>query len=198
MDAKSSQGNLLFPVFLKLENLRLLIVGGGFIGMEKFSAVLKNSPATAITLVAISISEEIKDLARDYPNVRLIEKAYDSSDLENIEVAIFAMDNKPLAEVFRKEAKAKNILINVADKPDLCDFYLGSIVKKGDLKIGISTNGKSPTLAKRIREFLEDVIPENMQDILDKLQSVRDNIKGDFNEKIRVLDQVTSAFLKKK
>jgi precorrin-2 dehydrogenase / sirohydrochlorin ferrochelatase len=197
MDQPISSGNVLFPVFLKLENLNLLIVGGGFIGMEKVSAVLRNSPATKLTLVAIHIAEEIKMLVQSYPNVELIEREYRSEDLNGKDVVIVALDNRPLAEVIQKETKARHLLINVADKPDLCDFYLGSIVKKGDLKIGISTNGKSPTLAKRIREFLEDILPDNISEFLDRLQQIRNNIKGDFEEKIKVLDKMTSAFLKK-
>jgi siroheme synthase-like protein len=79
----------------------------------------------------------------------------------------------------------------VADTPALCDFYLGSIVQKGDLKIAISTNGKSPTLAKRIRAFLEDVIPADIQTSLEQLESLRKQLKGDFQEKIKQLNEIT-------
>ena len=79
----------------------------------------------------------------------------------------------------------------MADTPNLCDFYLGSIVKKGDLKIGISTNGKSPTLAKRLKAFLNDIIPDQIQESLDNLESYRKKIKGDFEEKIRKLNEIT-------
>jgi siroheme synthase (precorrin-2 oxidase/ferrochelatase) len=75
MNAAEREGNLLFPVFLKLEELNLLIVGGGFIGMEKLSAVLKNSPATRVVLVGIIVSDEIKQLATQYPHVTLVERA---------------------------------------------------------------------------------------------------------------------------
>lgn len=86
----------------------------------------------------------------------------------------------------------------MADTPHLCDFYLGSIVQKGDLKIAISTNGKSPTMAKRIREFLDDIIPDNIQNLLDNLREIRKSIQGDFQEKIRVLNEVTASLVEKK
>jgi siroheme synthase-like protein len=86
----------------------------------------------------------------------------------------------------------------VADTPPLCDFYLGSIVQKGDLKIAISTNGKSPTLAKRIRAFLEDVIPEDIQTSLDQLEEARKTLKGDFQQKITQLNELTKNLIFKK
>jgi siroheme synthase-like protein len=85
----------------------------------------------------------------------------------------------------------------VADTPDLCDFYLGSIVQKGDLKIAISTNGKSPTLAKRIKEFLNEIIPDDIQQLLDNLQTYRNTLKGDFQDKVKELNDLTASLLKK-
>ena len=87
--------------------------------------------------------------------------------------------------------KHTKTLTNVADTPDLCDFYLGSIVSRGDLKIAISTNGKSPTLGKRIRQYLEDALPDNTQQIINGLKAFRDTLKGDFESKVRALNDVT-------
>lgn len=193
--SQEREGNLLFPVFLKLETLKLLVVGGGLIGHEKLSAVLRNSPATQVTVVATWISDEVKALVAEYSNVVLIEKPYDHDDLDDKDLVIVATDNRDLSEIIKKETKKRRILTNVADKPDLCDFYLGSIVKKGDLKIGISTNGKSPTLAKRLREFLEKSLPDSMQGVLDNMSKIRDSIEGDLNKKIIKLNEVTSEFL---
>jgi siroheme synthase (precorrin-2 oxidase/ferrochelatase) len=71
-------------------------------------------------------------------------------------------------------------------------------VQKGDLKIAISTNGKSPTLAKRIRAFLEDVIPEEIQEGLEGMEAARKTLKGDFQEKIRVLNELTKGLIFRK
>ncbi|MDQ3394952.1 MAG: bifunctional precorrin-2 dehydrogenase/sirohydrochlorin ferrochelatase [Bacteroidota bacterium] len=195
--SQEREGNLLFPVFIKLENLKLLIVGGGAIGLEKLQAVLKNSPATPLVLVATWISDEVRELAAGYPNVKLVEKPYTVEDLEDKDLVIVATNDRSLSEVIKNDTKRKRILTNVADKPDLCDFYLGSVVKKGDLKIAISTNGKSPTLAKRIREFLENSLPESMQSVLDNLNQIRNQVEGDLSKKIEVLNEVTSQFLSK-
>lgn len=197
MTMNEREGNLLFPVFLKLEQMHLLIVGGGNIGHEKLSAVLRNSPATAVTVVATWFSDETKQLAAEYSNVRLIEKAFEPTDLDTADLVIAATGIRELSEEIIVEAHKRHILANIADTPDLCDFYLGSIVKKGDLKIAISTNGKSPTLAKRIREYLEEALPDTTQQLLDNLQQIRNQMKGDFQTKLQALNELTEKVFKK-
>lgn len=183
--------NNLFPVFLKLEELNLLIVGGGHIALEKITAVLNNSPKTKIKLVAKVISPEVKTLARNFQNVVLLEKNYEESDLDGSDLIIAAVGDINLSEAIKRDAKKRKILINAADKPALCDFYLGSIVQKGDLKIAISTNGKSPTMAKRVKETLNDVFPEETQEVLENLFVIRENLKTDFNHKVKTLNHIT-------
>lgn len=193
----TSEGNLLFPIFLKLEQMQLLIVGGGNVGLEKLVAVLKNSPATPITMVATWFGEETKDLASVHANVSMIEKEFEPSDLDGKDLVIGATGIREVSEHITKEAHKRRILVNIADTPDLCDFYLGSIVSKGDLKIAISTNGKSPTLAKRIREYLEEALPNTTQQLLDNLQNIRMQMKGDFQSKLQALNELTEKVFKK-
>lgn len=193
----SAIGNMLFPIFLKLEQLNVLIVGGGKIGLEKITAVLNNCPQTNITLVAKNILPDIKELAKNYANVLLIEKPFEISDLDNKDLIIAATGDRAVSELIREEATKRKILINVADTPDLCDFYLGSIVQKGDLKIAISTNGKSPTLAKRLKEVFNDALPEDTQITIDSLNKFRNRLKGDFTEKVKQLNKTTAVLLQK-
>ena len=196
MSPTEREGNLLFPVFLKLEELSLLIVGGGNVGLEKLTAVLRNSPAAPVTLVSREMGEGVKELAAGYPNVLLLERPYVPEDLDGKDIVIAATDDPQLHARIKAEAKARRVLANVADTPHLCDFYLGSVVKKGDLKIAISTNGKSPTLAKRMREFLEAALPDTTQELLDNLGQIRARIEGDFQAKLKALNEVTAGFLK--
>ncbi|HMC00059.1 MAG TPA: hypothetical protein VKN14_03375, partial [Flavobacteriaceae bacterium] len=83
------------------------------------------------------------------------------------------------------------------DTPGLCDFYLGGIVTKGNIKIAISTNGKSPTVAKRLRQFFEDVIPENIDDLVKNLNKYRKTIKGNFEKKVSTLNKITETLINK-
>ena len=187
--------NNLFPVFLKLESLETLIVGGGHVGYEKLSAILKNSPSASVTLIARTIQDPIRELAESHPGVKLHERNFKLWDLWDKDIVLLATDNRSLHESIRKFARTKRILVNVADTPDLCDFYLGSVVTRGNLKIGVSTNGKSPTISKRMREYLEEAIPEETNELLDNMQKIREQIKGDFNYKVKVLNDITSSWL---
>ena len=92
-------------------------------------------------------------------------------------------------------ARQRHLLINVADKPDLCDFYLGSIVKKGDLKIGISTNGKSPTVAKRLKEIFQTNLPDELDLTLQQMNKLRNTLGGDFAHKVKVLNKATASLV---
>ena len=196
MQNNKEKKNRLFPVFLKLEELDVLLVGGGNVGLEKLSAMLNNSPDTKVTMVADMFREELLAYVKNYPNVTLIKRKFEFSDLDNRDLVILSTDNPDLHANIKRVTSERHILCNVADTPDLCDFYLGSIVQKGDLKIGISTNGKSPTMAKRMREFLDDIIPENIQQLLENLREIRKSIKGDFQEKIRIMNEVTEGMVK--
>jgi len=185
--------NNLFPVFLKLEELHTLVVGGGIIGMEKLSAILTNSPKATVTLVAPEIRNEIRELAAEHANLHLMDKFFDESDLNGMDLVVAATSIKEVNAHVKECAKKRKVLANIADTPHLCDFYLGSIVQKGDLKIAISTNGKSPTLAKRLREMFAEIIPEGTQKLLENLKEVRDALKGDFEYKVKRLNEITTV-----
>ena len=190
-------GNNLFPVFLKMESLRLLIIGGGNVAIEKLNAVIQNSPDTLIRLVSLTIHEKIYALAKEYSNITIEQKPYSISDLEDADIIIAAVNNINTSEQIRDDAHKVSKLVNVADKPELCDFYLSSIVKKGSVKIAISTNGKSPTIAKRLKEVINNMIPDEMEGVLHNMQIIRENIKGDFSEKVRQLNDLTKTLVAK-
>ncbi len=186
-------GNTLFPIFLKLEHLHTLVVGGGNVGLEKISALLRNSPAAHVTLVGREIRQDLRDFVADYPQVVLLEKPFEPLDLEDKHLVVCATDNPALHHDIRRLAHERGLLVNVADTPAECDFYLGSIVQKGDLKIAISTNGKSPTIAKRLKETLQEVLPDELNDLLQNMTAIREKLGGDFSEKVRSLNALTAS-----
>lgn len=187
--------NELYPVFLKVHELNVLIVGGGNVGLEKLSFLLKSSPNANVELVSINFLKELKELAAKHPGMKLRQKVYEVSDLEKRHIVIGCTGNREMNLQISKDAKARCLLVNIADMPDQCDYYLGSIVTKGNVKIAISTNGKSPTLAKRIRQFLEHVIPDDIDELAGNLHEFRKSIKGNFREKVEILNRVTSRLI---
>lgn len=187
--------NELFPVFLKVDQLEVLLVGGGNVALEKLTFLLKSSPRARATVVAKTFRPEIVELIAAHPSVNSTERAFEVDDLDGKQLVILATDNRALHEQIKTIAKQKGILTNVADTPDLCDFYLGGIVTKGDLKIAISTNGKSPTLAKRLRQLFEESLPEDTQELLDNLHNFRKTLKDDFGQKVKTMNELTASLL---
>lgn len=193
--ADQQDTNKLFPVFLKLEQLRVLIVGGGKVGLEKLHALVHNSPATNVTLVGTEISHAIKTLVQEYPNVQLYERPFEDSDIEGNDIVIVAVNKRELSAAIYERAKFAGKLVNVADTPDLCDFYLSSIVKKGNLKLAISTNGKSPTAAKRLKEVLNDALPAELDEVINNLHRMRGKLNGNFESKVKKLNALTKVLV---
>src|SRR3990167_5725353 len=176
--------NELFPVFLKANDLSVLLIGGSTIALEKLQAVLGNSPSAQVTVVADWFSDEFIAFTEDKSTVELIEDRFSEIYLGGQQLVISAVNSETISAEIREKANERGILYNAADKPELCDFYLGSVVTKGNLKIGISTNGKSPTIAKRLKEIFNENIPNEIDHSLENLSKIRIHLKGDFQQKV--------------
>ncbi|WP_194766752.1 bifunctional precorrin-2 dehydrogenase/sirohydrochlorin ferrochelatase [Tamlana sp. I1] len=193
---EEGERNNLYPIFLKAKSLSVLIVGGGYVAEEKLTFLLKSSPDANVTLVSKMFREETIALAKK-GNVTLIEDKYKKKYLKGKHIVV-ATTNKPKVNIkVHKHCRKASILVNVADNPPYCDFYMGGIVTKGNVKVAISTNGKSPTTAKRLRQFFEDVIPENVDDLVKNLNEYRKTIKGDFEQKVEKLNEFTKGLIEK-
>lgn len=186
--------NELYPIFLKVSELEVLIVGGGNVGLEKLTFLLKSSPNAKVTVVSIHFLPELIELAKKH-KVEIIEAAYAISFLNGKHIVIATTDNIPVNIQVYKDCKQRNILVNVADNPPYCDFYMGGIVTKGNIKIAISTNGKSPTLAKRLRQFFEEIIPNNINELAENINAYRKTTGGTFSEKVTALNELTKSLL---
>ena len=194
-DLISPLKNQLYPVFLKLDQLETLLVGAGHVALEKLNSLLTNSPDAKITIVAPAVLDEIRLMVSKHPLCNIIERPVELADLDGKDLVIVATNDRQLNELIRQVASEKRIIINVADTPDLCDFYLGSIVQKGNLKIAISTNGKSPTAAKRLKEVLQQALPGELDDIIENLYIIRNRLNGNFHNKVKRLNAITKVLV---
>jgi precorrin-2 dehydrogenase / sirohydrochlorin ferrochelatase len=142
----------LFPMFLKLEGRRCLVVGAGSVGAAKIAGLAETG--ARVQVVALHAHKEIKELARS-GKVTLELRTFKASDLDGKILAVIATASQALNEAIYAEAQRRGVLCNVVDVPELCDFYYPAVVQRGDLQIAISTNGQSPSLAQRLRQQLE-------------------------------------------
>ncbi len=161
-------------------------------------------PAGVYASNVAAILEKAKEDARHAGHYRTatggevvyLAREFKASDVEWADLVVAATNFTDVNRAVWKAAKAARRPANIADTPSLCDFYLGSIVTRGPLKVAISTNGQSPTFAKRFRQWLEAELPEfETTSLLDNLKLFRDRLTGDFQTKVRELNRVTSSLL---
>ena len=188
--------NNLYPIFLKTGRLQVLIVGGGNVAEEKLRFLTKSSPDARVTMVAPFYRPNTLELAKKF-HVKLITDAYNAGYLHGSHMVIAATDSPEVNIQVYNDCRAQDKLVNVADNPPYCDFYMGGIVTKGNVKVAISTNGKSPTTAKRLRQFFEEVLPEDIDDLVKNLNAYRATLKGDFEYKVDKMNEVTKALVEK-
>lgn len=188
--------NNLYPIFLKTGRLQVLIVGGGNVAEEKLRFLTKSSPDARVTMVAPFYRQNTLELAKKFC-VKLITDTYNAGYLHGNHMVIAATDHPEVNIQVYNDCRAQDKLVNVADNPPYCDFYMGGIVTKGNVKVAISTNGKSPTTAKRLRQFFEEVLPEDIDKLVKNLNAYRATLKGDFEYKVDKMNEVTKALVEK-
>lgn len=142
----------LFPIFLKLEGKRCLVVGAGKVGEPKIGGLIDTG--ACIRVIALQASETVQSWAQA-GKISLELRAYDAGDLDGTFLAVVATASRALNSSIYREAQRRGVLCNVVDVPEYCDFYYPAVVRRGDLQIAISTNGQSPSLSQKLRQQLE-------------------------------------------
>jgi precorrin-2 dehydrogenase / sirohydrochlorin ferrochelatase len=160
----------LFPIFLKLEGRRCLVVGAGTVAESKIRSLLE--AGAKVRVVALEASNAIADLA-EAGVITWEQRSFEAKDLDGMFVVIAATSVISLNQTVFEEAQARGVLCNAVDDPDRCDFYYGAVMKRGDLQIAISTAGQSPALAQRLRQQLEAQFGPEYGEWLEQLGSVR-------------------------
>ena len=161
----------LFPIFLKLEGRRVLLVGAGHIAEQKLQGLL--DAGAKVVVIAEIAGATFTKLAKQQ-RIELHLRAFRPGDVKNAALVIAATGDAVINQNIYDAASANNILCNAVDEPSRCDFYYPAVVRRGDLQIAISTNGKSPALAQRIRAELEARFGEEYSEWLAWLGSVRE------------------------
>jgi len=160
----------LLPIFLKLDGRRGLLVGAGNVALEKIGSLL--STGVSLRVVAPRARDEIRQLASD-GTIEWIERVFDPSDLDGNFLAVAATDSAAVNAAVYREAAARGILVNSVDDPPHCEFYFGSVVRRGELQIAISTAGESPAVAQRLRREIDEQLPAELGEWLENLGELR-------------------------
>ncbi len=159
-----------YPVHLDVRGRSCLVVGGGAVGSRKAHTLLECG--AVVTVVSPEATVALRLLAEG-GRIGLKQRAYAAEDLAGVFLVIGATDDEELNRRISRDAEEKRILCNIADRPEVCNFILPSIVKRGDLVLTISTAGKSPALAKRLRQDLERQYGAEYAVLLDLMGAIR-------------------------
>jgi precorrin-2 dehydrogenase/sirohydrochlorin ferrochelatase len=162
-----------YPIFLELVQRRVVIVGGGTVAARKAEPVLK--AGARLVIIAEKICDALRGLCGKM-HAELIETKYSKDYLVGATLAIAATDNEELNRRIYKDCQQLEILCNVVDSPELCDFYVPAVVNRGDLQIAVGTDGKSPAFAGHIRKKLEKIFTDKHGDFLSELEHIRGHI----------------------
>ncbi len=180
-----------FPAFLKLDNKKILIVGGGYIAYEKLVHLLDFTQD--ISIIAVELSDDISSTIKE-KNLHFEQRGYEKGDIKDFAVVIVAVDDIPLqAEIFQ-ESKQYNCLCNSVDSVEYCDFIFPSYIKKDDLTIAVSTSGASPAMAKHLRIYIQNLIPDSIGEFLKEMKDLRKTLpKG--KERMKMLDEKAKEYI---
>ncbi len=162
-----------FPAFIKLENMKVLIIGGGKIATKKLQHMLDFTKE--ISVLSPDISPLMQELITKN-SLTYTKKIYYKGDIDGFGIAIIAVDDIKIQEQIYHEARAKGILCNSVDSVNYCDFIFPSYIKNGYLTIAISTSGASPAVSKQLRIFLENIIPSSISQFLSEMKELRENM----------------------
>ncbi len=168
-----------YPIFLELSGRRAVVVGGGAVAVRKAQALL--AAGARLVVVAEQIDNMPTALCRD-KNAELIKSKYSKDYLAEAVLAIAATNNHQLNRRIYKDCQELEVLCNVVDEPELCDFFVPAVVKRGDLQIAVGTEGHCPAYAGHIRKKLEEIFTEKHGQFLAELETLRKRIIEDVSE----------------
>lgn len=182
-----------FPFYIDLDKKNCLIIGGGKVAYRKVSSLLEYD--AKITLISNKVCD---DILKYSGKITILNKKFELSDLENVFYVICATDNEELNSIVSSYCLQKNILVNVVDDIKKCNYIFPAIMKKGDIVIGVSTSGNSPTMAGHIRDIISETIPDFYENLVNKLGDIRVTIKSEIkliNKREKALKKITKIGL---
>ncbi len=180
-----------FPMYMDMDNLKVLLVGGGAIATEKLEKLVDFTKE--ITVITKEVSPEAQSLIKDHC-LTLYQRLYKEGDIKGFDIVIVATDTVDLHKAIFEESRGTRVLVNSVDDTAYCDFIFPSYIKRGDLTVSFSTSGASPAFAKQIRHYFEEVIPGNVDEFLQKMKGLRSELpKG--KERMQKFEEMVREYI---
>lgn len=181
-----------YPLFLDLKGKRVVVIGGGEVALRKIESMLDHG--AVVTVIAPELVPGIRELARRRALTIQLRK-FESGDCDAVALVIAATDDKNVQLRVRQDAAKAGVLVNVVDVPDLCDFIVPALFSRGDISIAVSTNGKSPSLAARLRDRIGSHIGPGYARLAERLGKLRPELRSmDPGEARQLIREIIDGF----
>ncbi len=164
-----------YPIFLDIEDRNVVIIGGGNVCARKAETMMKYGGR--VTIVSPEFTDEIEQWARGGA-LQIKRKRYEDADLDGANIVIASTDDQSVNEQIAADCRRRRIPVNVVDVTPLCEFIVPAIVDKGSIHIAISTEGRSPALARTLKEDLQRMVGAEYTEINDVLGTLRESAKS--------------------
>jgi precorrin-2 dehydrogenase len=158
------------PIFLNIDGKPCVVIGGGVVAERKISSLLDGG--AKVTVITPEVTPGIDELFRSR-RITLYRRLYEDGDLKGHLIAYSATNRRGINRAVQGEARREGVLLNVVDDPGLCDFITPALVQRGALLLAVSTSGKSPAMARRVREQLEALFGEEYAPFLELIGAIR-------------------------
>ncbi len=183
-----------YPINLNINKKKCVVIGGGHVATRKVIKLIECG--AKVFVISLNFSKTIIDFSKKSKHLYLFKKKYEPCDLDKAFIVIAATNSKKTNIKINLDAKKRLILLNIADAPALCDFTVPASIMRGDLLITVSTGGKSPGLAKKIKSNLENEFGEEYADLINLIGTIRDKLLSD-NAIAKLDDTALDKLLKK-
>ena len=171
---KKDQGITYYPVFLNISNRKCVVVGGGQVALRKVQVLLEHG--AKVEVISPTLCPELLVLVEN-GQIQAHIREYREGDLQGAFITIAATDNNNINQRLVAEARRRAVLVNVVDDPEHCDFILPSYLRRGEVTIAVSTGGRSPALARKIRSRLEEKMGEEYAQLTDLIGNIRNELR---------------------
>jgi len=168
-----------YPIYLELKGRRVVVVGAGVVAARKIQTL--SAAGARVVVVASRVSATFEHTCQK-PNIELIMASYSKDYLAGATLAIAATNDLKLNRQIYEDCQQLEVLCNVVDNPELCDFYVPAVVKRGDLQIAVGTDGNCPAYAGHIRQKLEEIFTDAHGRFLGELEIIRKQIIADIGD----------------
>lgn len=162
-----------FPVFLNLDNKKVLIIGAGKIANRKIDKLLDFT--NDITIICENIHENIEEkIVKN--KLKYLKRKYENNDISTYDIVVCATNDLELQKQLYHKSREFKTLYNCVDFPELCDFSFSSYTKKDDLIISISTSGNAPSISIQLKNYIERLLPSDLGEFLEEMKGYRNSM----------------------